>query len=250
MTLIDDLLELNLVERQLRGLKSRVDSAKIYCRAQQRQMDEVQQRHDELDTRRKQRQVTISGYETDAAAIDERLNKLRDDLNSAANTKQYSAFLEEINTLKSTKSGTDDLILTELSDIEALDVDLESLTGEINERKTVLTSAKKELEEREAEIADRVASLQTDRDVKASVIPATALDTYDRCADDFEGDAMAAVEEIDKKRREYCCSSCNLNMPFNIVVQLMSGPDTLMQCENCLRILYITPEMKAEAVSK
>ena len=121
MTLIDDLLELNLVERQLRGLKSRVDSAQIYCRAQKRQMNDLEQRHEELETRRKQRQVTINGHETDTAAIDERLTKLREDLNSAANTKQYSTVLEEINTLKSTKSGTDDLILNELSDIEAAD---------------------------------------------------------------------------------------------------------------------------------
>ncbi|MCH2153670.1 MAG: hypothetical protein MK089_10055 [Phycisphaerales bacterium] len=250
MTLIDDLLELNLVERQLRGLKSRVDSAQIYCRAQKRQMDDLEQRHEELETRRKQRQVTINGHETDTAAIDERLTKLREDLNSAANTKQYSTVLEEINTLKSTKSGTDDLILNELSDIEALDVDLEAVKSEMKERQTVLDSAEKELQEREAEIADRVAELQTERDVKASVIPASALTTYDQCADDFEGDAMAPIEEIDKRRREYSCSSCNLNMPFNIVVQLMTGADSLTQCENCLRILYITPEMKAEAVAK
>ena len=250
MSLIDDLLELNLVERQLRGLQSRVASAEIYFFAQKRQMKELEQRLEELQTRRKQRQVAMHGHETDAKAIDERLEKLRNDLNTAATTRQYSTVLEEMNTLKSSRSSTDDLILTEMSEIELVDTDLAELNESITERKTVLDSAENELEERKAEIADRVSTLKTEREVKSAVIPASALGVFLQCAEDFEGDAMAAIEEIDKRRREYSCGSCNLNMPFNIVVQLLGAKESIVQCENCLRILYVTPEMKAEAVAK
>ncbi|MDG2424411.1 MAG: hypothetical protein P8M22_10570 [Phycisphaerales bacterium] len=250
MSLIDDLLELNLVERQLRGLQSRVNSAEVYFRAQTRQMESLEQRLEELQTRRKQRQVATHGHETDAKTIDERLEKLRNDLNTASTTRQYSTVLEEMNTLKSTRSGTDELILTEMTEIETIDQDLNELQEGINERKTVLDSASTELEERKAEIADRVATLKTEREVKAAVIPESSIEIFNRCAEDFEGDAMAAIEEIDKRRREYCCGSCNLNLPFNVVVQLLGASDTIMQCENCLRILYVTPELKAETVSK
>ncbi|MEE2908256.1 MAG: hypothetical protein VX527_10565 [Planctomycetota bacterium] len=250
MSLIDDLLELNLVERQLRGLQSRVSSAEVYFRAQARQMEELEQRQEELQTRRKQRQVAIHGHETDAKAIDERLEKLRNDLNTATTTRQYSTVLDEMNTLKSSRSSTDDLILTEMSEIEVVDNDLTELNNSITERKTVLDSAASELEERKAEIADRVSTLETEREVKSAVIPGSALETFSRCAEDFDGDAMAAIEEIDKRRREYCCGSCNLNMPFNIVVQLLGANESIVQCENCLRILYVTPEMKAEVVTK
>ncbi len=250
MSLIDDLLELNLVERQLRGLQSRVHSAEAYHRAQTRQMTELEQRSDELQTRRKQRQVSIHGHETDAKSIDERLEKLRNDLNTASTTRQYSTVLEEMNTLKSSRSSVDDLILTEMSEIETIDQDLSELEESMKERTTVLESAATELEERKAEIADRVASLQAEREVKAAVLPESTVEIFERCADDFDGDAMAPIEEIDKKRREYCCGSCNLNLPFNVVVQLLGATDSITQCENCLRILYVTPEMKAETVSK
>ena len=46
--------------------------------------------------------------------MDERL-ELREELNTAENTKQYSAFLEEMNTLKKTRGETDDLALAELA---------------------------------------------------------------------------------------------------------------------------------------
>tara|TARA_B100001059_G_scaffold1560_1_gene1315 strand:- start:24739 stop:25491 length:753 start_codon:yes stop_codon:yes gene_type:complete len=250
MSLIDDLLELNLVERQLRGLQSRVGSAETFFNAQNRQMNELLQRQEELQTRRKQRQVTANGFETDTKAMDERLEKLRNELNTAETTKQYSAFLEEMNTLKKTRGETDELTLAEMSEIENLDSDLATLEEAVNDRQKLLTRAVTELEERKAEIAERVSELQRERDVKAAVIPESPLQTFNKCADDFDGDAMAHVEEIDKKRREYCCSSCNVNMPFNNVVKLLGSVDSLMQCENCLRILYITPEMKAETVSK
>ena len=100
MSLIEDLLELNLVERQLRGLQSRVGSAETFFNAQNRQMNELLQRQEELQTRRKQRQVAVNGFETDTKAMDERLEKLRNELNTAETTKQYSAYLEEMNTLK------------------------------------------------------------------------------------------------------------------------------------------------------
>lgn len=250
MSLIEDLLELNLVERQLRGLQSRVGSAETFFNVQNRQMNELLQRQEELQTRRKQRQVTVNGFETDTNAMDERLEKLRNDLNTAATTKQYSAFLEEMNTLKKTRADTDELALAELSQVENIDADLTSLDEAVAERKTVLTRASVELEDRKAEIAERVTELQTEREVKAAIIPESPLQTFTQCADDFDGDAMAHIEEIDKKRREYCCSSCNVNMPFNIIVKLLGSVDSLTQCENCLRILYVTPEMKAEKVSK
>ena len=250
MSLIEDLLELNLVERQLRGLQSRVGSAETFFNAQNRQMNELTQRREELQTRRKQRQVTISGFETDTKAMEERLEKLRSDLNTASNSKQYSTVLEEMNTLKETRGEKDELILLELTEIENIDSDLASLEESIGERQTVLNKAAVELEERKAEISERVSELQTEREIKAAVIPDASLETFTQCADDFDGDAMAAIEEIDKKRREYCCSSCNLNLPFNVVVQLLGTVESLTQCENCLRILYVTPELKAETVAK
>ncbi|MBG83081.1 MAG: hypothetical protein CMJ40_00880 [Phycisphaerae bacterium] len=250
MSLIEDLLELNLVERQLRGLQSRVGSAETFFNAQNRQMNELLQRKEELQTRRKQRQVAVSGFETDTKAMDERLEKLRNELNTAETTKQYSAFLEEMNTLKQTRGETDELALAEMSEIESIDEDMGTLEEAITERQTVLTRAATELEERKAEIAERVTELQRERDVKAAIIPESPLSTFTQCADDFDGDAMAHIEEIDKKRREYCCSSCNVNLPFNIVVQLLGNIESLTQCENCLRILYVTPELKAETIAK
>ncbi len=248
MSLIDDLLELNLVERQLRGLQSRVGSAQTFFNAQNRQMNELLQRQEELQTRRKQRQVAVNGFETDTKAMDERLEKLREELNTAENTKQYSAFLEEMNTLKKTRGETDDLALAELAEVENIDADLSTLQEAIDERSKLLSRASTELEERKSEIAERVSELEQERDVKAAIIPESPLDTFNQCADDFDGDAMAHIEEIDKKRREYCCSSCNVNLPFNIVVKLLGSVESLTQCENCLRILYVTPEMKAETV--
>ena len=54
MTLIEDLLILYSVERRLRGLRSRVDSAETYLRVQQRQLNTLLERQEELETHKRQ----------------------------------------------------------------------------------------------------------------------------------------------------------------------------------------------------
>ncbi len=70
MTLIEDLLTLYSVERRLRGLRSRVDSAETYLRVQQRQLNTLQTRHEELETHKRQRQAHAGNLETEAAAVE------------------------------------------------------------------------------------------------------------------------------------------------------------------------------------
>ena len=88
MTLIEDLLTLYRVERQLRGLRSRVDSAEIYLRVQQRQLNTLQERQEELETHKRQRQAHAGNLETEGEVVDERAAKLRDELNESSNTRQ------------------------------------------------------------------------------------------------------------------------------------------------------------------
>jgi predicted nucleic acid-binding Zn-ribbon protein len=94
------------------------------------------------------------------------------------------------------------------------------------------------LESRRAEIKDSLATLEAERDEKADAIPSNAQQLFDDLADDFDGEAMASIELIDKRRREYACNTCNVHLPFDIVNRVTGRPDEVVQCQGCLRILY------------
>ena len=65
------------------------------------------------------------------------------------------------------------------------------------------------------------------------------LADFNEIADDYEGETMAPIEIIDKKRREYSCTSCSLHLPIETVSVLMGNRDTVVQCGQCDRILFL-----------
>ena len=248
MPLIDNLLSLYNVDRQVRSLRSRVESAEIYLKVQKKQMDGIGVEQVENDQRQMQRKANIANTETETGSIDARIDHLRDELKLAVNDKQYSALLAEVNTLKERRRAFDDELLTEMTALEELETVASEITQRLAEREKLLKVATKELQTRESEIAEQLVELEKEREIAAAVIPDDVLSDFDEIADDYDGESMAAIEIIDKKRREYSCTSCSLHLPLETVSVLMGNKDTVVKCGQCDRILYLE-EASREALS-
>jgi len=248
MPLIDNLVSLYNVDRQVRSLRSRVESAEIYLKVQKKQMDGIGVEKVENDQRQMQRKVNIANTETETDSIDARIDHLRDELKLAVNDKQYSALLAEVNTLKERRRAFDDELLTEMTALEELETVASEINQRLAEREKLLKVATKELQTRESEIAEQLVELEKEREIAAAVIPDDVLSDFDEIADDYDGESMAAIEIIDKKRREYSCTSCSLHLPLETVSVLMGNKDTVVKCGQCDRILYLE-EASREALS-
>ncbi len=244
MPLIDNLLTLYKVDRQVRSLRSRVEGAEIYLNVQKKQMNEIAVEHSENEQQQMQRKATIANIETETGSIDARIAHLRDELNQAVNDKQYSALLAEINTIKEQRKAFENDLLDEMTALETLtEVSNEINTREV-ERQKVLQVAESELKTRESEIAERLAELEAERAQAAAVIPEPVLDEFDEIADDYDGESMAAIEIIDQKRKEYSCTSCSLQLPLETVTVLIGNKETIVRCGSCDRILYLEEESR------
>jgi predicted nucleic acid-binding Zn-ribbon protein len=248
MSLIENLLSLFQVDRRLRSLRARVDSAETYVGIQQRQLQTLQDRRDELLTRKRQRQAHIGNLESEAAAVDERTERLREDLNAASTTRQYHAVLNEVNSLKDKRREIDEQTLVEMSGVEEIEAEVAELDAKIEERTKVLEAAETELSSRREEIKESLAELEVERAQKSTGIPLDVQSLFDGLADDFEGEAMASIELIDKRRREYACDTCNVHLPFDVVSRVTGRPDEIVQCQGCLRILYASQDAREALV--
>jgi predicted nucleic acid-binding Zn-ribbon protein len=244
MSLMENLLKLYRVDSQVRGLQSRLDAARRYDRAQARLLDEINQRKAELETRRRHVQAKIGNLESEGASLDEQLEKFRRDLNSASTNKQYSAVLAELNTVKVERGKLDDAILAEMDQVERLDTEIAEVDVEIAEREKVRAVAGTQLREREEDVGDRLAELERERDAAAAELPSDALAVFENAAETHEGEAMAAVEEVDRRHREYACAACNMHMPFEQIASLMGSADQIVRCTACGRILYMQDELR------
>jgi len=245
MALMDSLLNLYRVDGQLRGLRSRLDTAERYYNAQSRQVVALEQQKSELERRKKQLAASIANHESEIAGIDERLEKLRGELNNSVTNKAYTAVLTEMNAVKLQRKEVESTTLELMEQVDTVDAEIKDVDEQITERVKVRELAQAQFEERSDEIGERLAELERDRITAAANIPERERAMFDKLADDYEGEAMAVVEEVSRRHREYACGACSLQIPFERVATLTSSDETLVSCASCHRILYIEDETRA-----
>ena len=250
MPLMDDLLNLFQVDSQVRGLRSRLVSAERYLAGQQTKLDVVLQQSAELETRIRQLKAKIANTETEIAVFTERIDKLREELNSVETSKQYNAFLTEINILKAERSELETSVLGEMEQIEAGNTELEGLVTQVEERTSHRKIAKKQLEEKRAEVSERLAELEAERSVASELVPHEDLKIFEELSETYDGEAMSSIELINKRHREYSCTACNMHVPFETVSTLMGPCDSIVRCTVCRRILFLQEEARGALAKK
>lgn len=239
------LRELYLVDQQVRGLETRLDGARRHVRAQQVKMDQLNQQVNELSEQLKTAQAKAGTMESELAGIDERVNKLREQMNAVKTNKEYSAMLVEVNTLKADKGQLEEKALEVMSQVESLQTQLTELQAKTEDQKKIKALADKQLADRQAEVGDQLANLKAQREQAASHVPPDVLAVFDRLADNYDGEAMAPIIEEDRRRLEYTCGGCYMQIPIERVNQLITQ-DQIVRCTSCSRILYIEPQLKEQ----
>ena len=250
MSLTEDLISLFHIDSNVRGLRRRLDSAQRYLDAQERLLADLNQQHEECEVRRRHLRATVANLEGEIEVLDERLEKLRDELNVATTNKQYTAVLTERNIAKTARAEIEDRVLEEMETIEASGTQLEKIAQDIAEREKIRKVAKSQLKQRHDEIGQRLAELEVERETAASIIPGGEIRIFNEMAEAYDGEAMGLIEEIDRRNREYACGSCNMHLPFEAVASLLGGSNELVRCTACGRILYLAEETRGALARK
>jgi len=250
MSLLDNLLLLYRVDAQVRGLKTRVGSAERFLAAQEAKLADIESQKSELESRRRQIQAKAANLETELGSHTARIDKLRAELNEAETNKQYTALLTEVNTVKAMRADVEAQALQHLEQVEELTRELEAIEHHRIERIKQRDVAAAQLEERRHDVGDRLAELEREREIAAAAIPSKELRLFVDLADRYEGEAMAALDAIDVRNKEYACSACNMHVPFQTVASLRGFSDAIVRCSACQRILYLSDEARALAGRK
>jgi hypothetical protein len=243
MTLQAALHELFLVDQQVRGLESRLDGARSQVKVQQTKIEKLNQQIKEASEQLKQLQAASKSWENEANAVEARIAKLRDQMNTAKTNKEYSAFLVEVNTLKVEKGKHEEKALEVMGQTEKQQALLTDLQAKLAEQQKIKTHADAELEKGTAEVAQRLGEVKAQRDAAAAKVPPEALAIFNKLADDMEGEAMAPVVQDDPRHLEYSCGGCYMSIPAEKYNQLFKF-DKLVHCPSCGRILYLEEAMK------
>ncbi len=248
-TLHEQLWSLHLIELNLRGLRSRLDSASRRYNAQNTRLSQIEQQAQELEAQLKLSKVKVHELETDSKGAEQRIDTLRERMNNVTSNKEYSALLVEVNTLKADRAKVDDQSLEHMQKAEELEARLNEMKQKSDEQTKLTKGSSSDVDKAREEIADRLAELEQEREEAAKPLPAEVLRLYTKLADDFDGEALAEVEEQDRKRMEYSCGACYQRMPIERVNAVLTKPDQLTTCASCDRILIAKSKLREELAS-
>jgi hypothetical protein len=243
MRLNDALKELFLVDQQVRGLESRLDGARRGVRSQQIKIEQRTEQREQLIAQLKQAQAAAANAENEVASIEQKIERLRQQMNTAKTNKEYSAFLVEVNTLKVEKGKAEEQALEHMTRIDSLKEEIAEVEQKLAEEQRIKQLTDRELADRQAEVADQLAELKQQREQAASNLPADALAVFERLAENMDGEAMAPVIETDRRRLEYSCGGCYMSIPVE-KVNILATQDKLVPCPSCNRLLYLEAALK------
>lgn len=233
------------LDQRVRSMRSRLDAAIRRQEAQERKQAQLDQQATELAAQIKKDHAKASLLESEASAMQDRITSLRDKMNSVTSNKEYSALLVEVNTGKAEQSKIEELALTAMSKVEELTAEMEALKERAAEQGRIAEAAKQEVAQARDEVGEQLEALTAERDAAGEPISPAVRKQFDRLCEVHDGEAMAGIEEQNKRRMEYTCDGCYTLIPVETVNTLITKPDEVITCSSCERILFVSEEIRS-----
>ncbi len=237
------LLRFFLVDKQLRGLQSRLKAAERFLTQQEADLGQLAGKHSAAEKEAKHLAAKAAEHESEMAAFDAKTAKLREQMNAAQTNKAYQALLTEINTIKADRDRIETLALEQMGKSEELRRQSGELASQRDQRSQVRGVAATDRDKRADEIKERVNVLVGERKTLAADLSKETLSMFERLIETRGDEAMSQVDLHDAKRHEYSCGSCSVFLPIETVNGLLSG-GRVTRCVSCSCVLYLDEDFR------
>ncbi len=230
------------VEKQIRGLKSRLTSAERFLAEQDKQLAQIDAKKANIDGLLRQAVVAGKGAEGEMARLDARMDVIKKQMDTAQTNKEYKAFLTEHNTLKVERDKHETQALESMGRADEYRRQSAEFDAQRAEREKMRGVASADRDARGAEIKGRVDELTAERATLAADVPPDVMVTFDKLLNSRGEEAMAVIEEQDRKRHEFNCASCMMSVTIEAVSALLSS-GKLTRCTSCGCVLFVDKEL-------
>ena len=226
---ITRLVELQDIDSQLEDLNSLLgDLPKM--------VDELNEKENSLKDRVEADKITLKEINLNSSKsekvnsdIQEKINKLTDQLFLVTNNKQYDALTNEIEHLKEQKKENEELLISNLEEKETLEKNINENEASLIELKTDLDVRRNKLDEALSETADEKAALENSRKKQVTEIDDTTMQVYNKVISARSGIAVVPLSGNS-------CGGCGAALPLQMVSEIRAGD--LHNCQSCGRFVY------------
>ena len=226
---ITRLVELQDIDSQLEDLNSLLgDLPKM--------VDELNEKENSLKDRVEADKVTLKEINLNSSKsekvnsdLQEKINKLTDQLFLVTNNKQYDALTNEIEHLKEQKKENEELLISNLEEKETLEKNINENEASLEELKTDLDVRRNKLDEALSETADEKAALENSRKKQVTEIDDNTMQVYNKVISARSGIAVVPLSGNS-------CGGCGAALPLQMVSEIRAGD--LHNCQSCGRFVY------------
>lgn len=226
---ITRLVELQDIDSQLEDLNSLLgDLPKM--------VDELNEKENSLKDRVEADKVTLKEINLNSSKsekvnsdIQEKINKLTDQLFLVTNNKQYDALTNEIEHLKEQKKENEELLISNLEEKETLEKNINENEASLEKLKTDLDVRRNKLDEALSETADEKAALENSRKKQVTEIDDNTMQVYNKVISARSGIAVVPLSGNS-------CGGCGAALPLQMVSEIRAGD--LHNCQSCGRFVY------------
>src|SRR5580765_7640861 len=171
------------VDKQLRGLQSRLGSAERFLSEQTKEIDGIDSKRAALEAQLKGNTAQAADFEGEMARLDAKMATIRKQMDEAQTNKEYKAFLTEVNTFKADRDGMETKALELMTKSDELKKQRAELTGKRSEREKMQKGAAGDREQRFKEIESRLNELKAERAKLVADVPADVMIMFQRLLD-------------------------------------------------------------------
>ena len=173
--------------------------------------------------------LSCNKFEDVNSDIQEKINKLTDQLFLVTNNKQYDALTNEIEHLKGQKKENEELLISNLEQKETLEKNIDENEASLKELKTDLDVRRNKLDEALSETADEKAALENSRKKQVTEIDDNTMQVYNKVISARSGIAVVPLSGNS-------CGGCGAALPLQMVSEIRAGD--LHNCQSCGRFVY------------
>jgi uncharacterized protein len=177
--------------------------------------------------------------EGDIQVQEQKVSKLRDQMNGAKTNEQYRAFQNEIAYHQQEIRKAEDKILDLMGASEPLEAAVAAAEIALKKEKADVEAEKRRAHERTADDQQQLDKVQAERGGLVAQITPALYTRYERIRKKWHGHAVTEVQDGR-------CAACYITLRPQFYQDLRRG-DQILTCESCGRILLYNPPVDVEA---
>lgn len=239
---LPSLLVLFKIDRDIHTLQTSLDSVQRDEKRQQAKITELTRQFDSVDNAIKKTQAEINLRDVDLKARQEKIEKMRSNLNTTKTNKEYSAILIQISAEKAEVAKIEGGSLELMQQVENNQKIAATLKAQLETEKATLAKIEAGQSEKVGALKGQIDALQSRRDDAAKAVPPEPLRQYERVSQKYPGDAMAPLEYNEHDLEDTSCGSCYMSLNVEHL-NALRGRDEIRKCNSCGRILYLAELM-------